>query len=252
MNPCLRSLFLSTALLISGLCLPAAGEGSREKSERSAMEALTRLGVPLQRDVHGSARWIEARSGEMSDKALRLLPALHNLEWLEIGGGAVTASGLESLKDCRSLKRLYLHDLDLGGRDLPWLSALTGLEALSLQHTGIDGRALRNIRSRDRLKVLNLTGNPISDEDMDGIAEFRGLEVLALADTPISGIGLAKLKNLKLLNALNLARTRVRNEDIQSLVHLPNLRIAYVWGCGVSEAAVIQVRSRAMLLAVFR
>ena len=70
----------------------------------------------------------------------------------------VTSSGIANLKDCSSLRRLYVHDVNLSGDALPWLSGLKKLEALSLQRTGIDGAILKNLKSPD-LVVLNLSGD---------------------------------------------------------------------------------------------
>jgi hypothetical protein len=248
----LQMFFLSIALMPAGLCIPDDGAPSQENPGQKTIDTLIRLGIPLHRDTGGSVRWIEARRGELTDEALRFLCNLNNLEWLEIGGGAVTASGLENLRYCSALKRLYIHDINLRGYELPWLSYLIRLEALSLQRTGIDGRVLGNIRAQESLRVLNLTKNNIRDEDMDRIAEFEGLEVLALSDTRITGAGLAKLKNMSRLNALNLTRTAVRDEDLTLFLSMPNLRIAYMYGCGVSDAVVGNMRAQAMLLAIFR
>lgn len=253
----LQKSVLAAAFTIGGLSFLAGhGQASNQPeltgAEKKSIEELTRRGVPLQADPQGRIRWIEAPHGELSDKALRFLPGLQHLEWLEIGGGAVTAAGLAHLAECRSLKRLYIHDLDLRGEKLPWLSRLVNLEALSLQRTGIDGRVLRNITAADSLLVLNLTGNRIVDEDMQQIAGFRNLEVLALANTRISGAGLARLKGMEKLNELNLINCRIVDGDLDYLVTMPNLRIVYTRGCDLSDMAVIQLRSKSHKLAVFR
>jgi len=240
------------ALLGIHLSYPAQyGSAKPTKSEIGAAAALTRLGVPLQHDARGVVRWIEATKGEMNDEAMRHLPELPGLEWLEIGGGGVSPSGIANLKNCRALRRLYLHDINLSGDALPWLSDLTKLEALSLQHTGVDGSILKNLKSPD-LVVLNLSGDKIGDADMDQIAAIKDLEVLALADTKISGAGIAKLEGMKRLNELNLMNCDVIDSDLESFLSMPNLRIVFAAGCRLSDMGVQSVISRFPMLAIFR
>jgi Leucine-rich repeat (LRR) protein len=235
-----------------GICFPLQyGNRAPSESELDAAAALTRLHVPLQRDTRGVVRWIEATEGEINDEAMRYLPAFPGLEWLEIGGGSVTRSGLANLKSCRALRRLYVHDIDLSGDSLSWLSSLTNLEALSLQHTGIDGKALKNLKAPS-LVVLNLSGDRINDDDMDQIVQNKGLEVLGLADTQVGGPGIAKLEGMARLNELNLMNCSIGDSDIESFLTMPNLRIVYASGCNLSVLAVQSVIARFPLLAIFR
>lgn len=252
-------LFLRKALLVAAFVLPGFslsypaqyGNARPAKEEVTAADALTRLGVPLQRDSHGVVRWIEATEGEISDEALRYLPSLPGLEWLEIGGGKATAAGLANLKGCTALKRLYVHDIGLNGDALPWLASLGKLEALSLQRTGIDGKVLKNIKSPE-LVVLNLSGDKISDDDMAQIASMQQLEVLAVADTQVEGPGIAKLEGMKRLNELNIMNCRIQDNDLESFLSMPNLRIVYAAGCALNDIAVQSVVARFPMLAIFR
>src|SRR5512135_1720202 len=127
MNSILRSLFLvfsSVAIAFSQVAnpTPAATTAPNEvtaatkatnhvaesaESDRAAA-ALTKLGVPLERDAGGRIRWIIAARGELSDEAMKYLPGLPMLEWLEIGGGNLSAAGMSSLGGCTSLRRLYI------------------------------------------------------------------------------------------------------------------------------------------------
>jgi internalin A len=240
------------ASLGSVLSSPAQSEDKgSQKAELDAAAALTRLGVPLQRDDRGVVRWIEATKGEISDEALHHLSALSQLEWLEIGGGNVTRSGLAGLKHCPSLRRLYVHDIDLSGDALEWLANLTKLEALSLQRTGINGTVLKNLKA-PALIVLNLSGNKITNGDMDPIAAIRGLEVLALADTKVTGDGIAKLEGMTSLNELNIMNGGVTDADLEHFLTMPNLRIVYAAGCTLNDIAIQSVVSRFPMLAIFR
>jgi Leucine-rich repeat (LRR) protein len=254
MKVLMRNYLLTAALILLGfnLSLPAQpGSAKPTKGEPDAVAALTRLGIPLQHDSHGVVRWIEATKGELNDESMRYLPALPGLEWLEIGGGHVTSSGIANLKNCPSLRRLYVHDINLAGDALPWLSELKNLEALSLQRTGIDGAVLKNLKSPS-LAVLNLSGNKIIDADMAQIASLKGLEVLSLADTKITGAGIAKLEGMNSLNELNLMNCGILDADIEYFLSMPNLRIVYAAGCNISDVAIAGVVARFPMLAIFK
>jgi Leucine-rich repeat (LRR) protein len=248
----LRNRMLAIVFLVLGLGVSSAqyGKETPQKSEKDAAVELSRIGVPLQRDTHGVVRWIEAVSGEFNDEAMRHLPALPRLEWLEIGGGKVTSAGISNLKNCAALRRLYIHDVDLNGDSLGWLADLKNLEALSLQRTKINGSVLKNIKSSS-LAVLNLSGNKISDEDMEVIAQLKTLEVLALSDTQVSGDGIAKLEGMPRLNELNLMNCNISDADLGHFLTTPNLRIVYATGCNVTDMGIQSVVSRFPMLAIF-
>lgn len=254
MRSFLKKLMLASVIAICGLGICYAlqyGNRAPTKAESDAAAALTRLKVPLQQDTRGVVRWIEATTGEMNDEAMRYLPALSGLEWLEIGGGSVTAAGLTNLKNCPMLRRLYLHDIDLGGDSLVWLSNLTKLEALSLQRTGINGAPLKNLKA-PALVVLNLSGDKIGSADVAQIAENKGIEVLGLADTQVTGQGIAKLEGMARLNELNVTNCNIADGDLESFLSMPNLRIVYAAGCNLSGIAVQSVVGRFPMLAIFR
>ncbi len=229
---------------------PAAGTAQRRDDPR-AIAALTQARIPLQRDASGRVRWIEAIEGEFDDEAMRQLPKLPSLEWLEIGGGKVTAAGVAHLKGCSSLKRLYIHDVQLGDHALSFLSALPHLEALSLRRTGVTGKALDELKAAAGLKVLNLSGDDIFDADLAKVARLRGLEVLALQDTKVTGSGLAKLAGMTRLNELNLNYCDITDDDLDDFVSMPNLRIVFAEGCNIHEDAIRKLNDRLPMLAIF-
>jgi hypothetical protein len=242
-------------LLPSSVGPPAASAASVQAgakiSEESAAAALMQMGVPLGRDPSGRVRWMEAAGVALDDEALRLLPSLPLLEWLEIGGGKITAAGLGMLKDCQALRRLYVHDINLAENDLGWIAGLK-LEALSLQRTGVSGAALRQLKAMDTLAVLNLSENAIVDEDLEPVARLVNLEVLALQNTRVTGAGLARLKNMTRLNVLNIINCRIVDADLAHFMSMPNLRIVQAAGCNLSDQAVKDLTDKLSMLAIFR
>jgi hypothetical protein len=231
--------------------VPPGAQSGKLESEERAIAALTELNVPLGRDPSGHVQWIEAVNGELTDEAMRHLPSITTLEWLEIGGGKVTAAGTAFLKGCTALKRLYLHDVSLADDTMEWLAGLR-LQALSLQRTGIAGKALQQLKSTGSLIVLNLSENGIIDEDLSQVARCTALEVLALQDTKVTGAGLARLKNMARLNVINLINCRITDADLPVFHSMPNLRIVQAAGCSLSDEAVKELTDKLTMLAVFR
>jgi Leucine-rich repeat (LRR) protein len=249
--PAVFSLLVFSGIVSNGFCTNPASD-IQQKDEKQAVAELTKLGVPLQKDPKGNVRWIEARQGELNDKALSLLPSLPDLEWLEIGNGIITPDGMKHLGKCTSLKRLYVHDINLMGAELEWLSGLDKLTALSLQHTKINGKFLRHLKAVDSLKVLNLSGDSIADDDMARIARFKNLEVLALEDTEITGSGINELEGMARLNELNIGNCAIQDHDLSIFLSMPNLRIVYAEGCNLSDFAIGNIVAKFPTLAIFR
>ncbi|MDR0311516.1 MAG: hypothetical protein LBJ21_08010 [Acidobacteriota bacterium] len=254
----LSRILLMAALAMTACAAPPPAEAQDAKAsktqaanrESEAVGALEKMGVPLHRDPSGIVRWIEAKKGELTDEAMAHLPALSRLEWLEIGGGKVSAAGAAHLKGCPELRRLYIYDINLAGDKLQWLAALTKLEALSLQRTGIDASIMENIKAPG-LVVLNLSGNPVGDNVLDAAARIKELEVLALADTNVTGPGLEKLRGMQRLNELNLMRCKISDNDIDVFLSMPNLRIVYAEGCPMSDFGIQRIIMRFPTLAIF-
>jgi internalin A len=221
------------------------------EAESKTVERLSILGVAVERDAAGRAYSIEENHGEMSDEVLRILPSFERMEWLEVSGGKVTPAGLAHLKGCRSLKRLYLHDLSLTDEALSFLADLTSLESLSLQRTNLNGDFLRYLSPAGPLSVLNLSGNRIVEKNLSLVARFKGLEVLALERTGVTGSGLALLKQMPKLNVLNISHCPVSDRDLELFVSMPNLRIVHAHGCSFEDTAMESIKDRLPMLAIF-
>ncbi len=232
--------------------LPTVNPARKGRDDAEAIAALTKAGVPLQRDPAGRVRWIEAVKGEFTDEAMSQLPKLPSLEWLEIGGGKVTAAGMANLAGCTGLKRLYVHDVYLGDEALAGLENLSRLEALSLQRTGITGKVLGHLSAVGTLRVLNLSGDEIENKDLTQLVGLKSLEVLALQGTQVTGSGLAKLAGMARLNELNLSNCRIVDEDLENFITMPNLRIVFADGSDIGDDAVKSLNEKFPMLAIFR
>lgn len=231
---------------------PVGGPDENRPDDGPAVALLEGAGVPLQRDPSGHVRWIEATHGEFNDQTMRCLSGLPSLQWLEIGGGNISAAGILHLKGCPGLTRLYIHDIRLSDAALAVLGSLPRLEALSLPRTGVTGEAIRRLRTPDALRVLNLSDDEISDGDMTQMARFKNLEVLALQNTRVTGAGLDALEGMARLNVLNVGNCRIVDGDLKHFRSMPNLRIVHAVGCNFSDKALDDLKDKLPMLAIFQ
>jgi Leucine-rich repeat (LRR) protein len=152
-----------------------------------------------------------------------------------------------------SLKRLYVHNTDLGDADvvaisLPNLNFLwiknaritdaalkvigkmPMLRELRLDGTKIRGSSLSDLASLPRLESLTMSGSPIDDKGLAAVCTFRTLRCLELEDTKITDAGLATLASLKKLTVLNLAGAPIGDGGLKSIgkvTTLKNLDLSY-------------------------
>jgi Leucine-rich repeat (LRR) protein len=248
-------ILISAAIAFGQTAKDPSAEARRSENgiaSEHAASILEKLGIPLERDPRGQIRWIRASQGELTDVAMRYLPDLAMLEWLEIGSGTVTSAGLARLESCVSLRRLFIHDISLRDDDMAFLSQLSRLEALSLQRTGVTGKTLQYLRAGNSLVILNLSGDSITDRDLDAISKFSRLEVLAIQDTQVTGSGLAKLSGMPRLNVLNLSNCKINDGDAGIFSTLSNLRIVHAAGCNLSNDKIMGLKINLPMLAIFQ
>jgi Leucine Rich Repeat (LRR) protein len=123
----------------------------------------------------------------MSDRSLRVIGGLHELQVLSLAPGLITDDGLA------------------------FLGELTELTGLDLWSCPIQGRGLIHIARLPKLQSLSLRGSKIDDDGLSALSECASLSRLELDDTRITGTGLAHLAALPKLQKVNLARTRLTN-----------------------------------------
>ena len=96
--------------------------------------------------------------GQLSDESLMHLSGIPEIQDISLSGANFTDTGLKHLKNCHSLKTLYLGPGKLGitNEGLRYLSGLTNLENLSLQDSQITDDGLEHLHSLSNLKGLSL------------------------------------------------------------------------------------------------
>jgi hypothetical protein len=78
------------------------------------------------------------------------------VQWLDIGGTAVTDAGLSALAPMHGLRRLHLDGTRVTDDGLARLSGLKRLEYLNLRGTAVTDKGLSALRALPRLRALYL------------------------------------------------------------------------------------------------
>ncbi len=90
---------------------------------------------------------------------------------------------------------------------------------------------------------LNLRHAGITDAEVRTISGFSRLRRLRLEENAVTDAAAKDIANLKDLTYLNLTNTKITDAGFAAVATLPALEDLYVWGTGVSPAAIDKVRA---------
>jgi hypothetical protein len=207
----------------------------------------------------------------IGDVGLESLPALSELEELNLGGTHITGTNLNFLKLNRKLRRLSFNGIQRRNAGACWtplvtdldmdtISLLSGLEDLdlgvgvSLGRTGVpvgagNCRVTGGIQLTDlgvaklakltRLRRLDISGAKITPAGLQPLAKLPQLERLSLWNcTKIDDSAAPLLAALTTLKVLDLSATTVGDPAIERLSSLPKLERLYVTDTKITPQAV--------------
>ncbi len=117
-----------------------------------------KLGI-LVRSLSPDGPWLDVNARLLGrgfgDKELaQLAPIAPAIQWLDLGGTAVTDVGLGALAPMHKLQRLHLDGLPITDGGLDRLSRLTQIEYLNLRGTRVTDQGMRALRTLPRLRSL--------------------------------------------------------------------------------------------------
>lgn len=108
------------------------------------------------RTALGGDFWKTPHPERFSDKGLKHVGEMTNLEWLWFGG-AITDAGLAHLSKLKNLKYLGFGDLPaVKGPGLEYLKALPKIQGLELKDTGISDDEMKHVKVLTQLQRLEL------------------------------------------------------------------------------------------------
>lgn len=161
--------------------------------------AFAALAASAQTALDLSASWT-------TDADLDRLAAIPALVRLSLAQTRVTDSGLERLKDCKSLRELDLYFAEFFTDDgVAALHGLSKLERLNLRGTKVTSRSFEHLSRLTALRSLDISYSQIDDSGIELLAELPNLESLAMGGTRTGVVALSSLKLLPALRHLNVS-----------------------------------------------
>lgn len=156
----------------------------------------------------GGLRTLRLSHPAIDDRIAPQLAKLTALEWLDLGGTAITDDGLVGLAALTGLKTLHLHHTRVTNRGLAQLAKLTALEELTLHSTDVVDEGVGHLVGLRQLHTLRLDRTLVTDAAIDTLVQLQGLRRLNLAHTVVSAAGVARLRELPALEVLELEGIR--------------------------------------------
>lgn len=188
-------------------------EGLRHLAALSKLELLELSGPvedPSMKGLGGlvTLRTLRLSHPQIDDRIAPELEPLRRLEWLDLGGTAISDEGLSGLAELTSLKTLHLHHTRVTNRGLAQLAKLGALEELTLHSTDVVDEGVAHLVGLQRLHTLRLDRTLVTDAAIDTLVQLRGLRRLNLAHTVVTAAGVARLRELPELEVLELEGVR--------------------------------------------
>jgi Leucine-rich repeat (LRR) protein len=137
-----------------------------------------------------------------TDKDLKRLQQMPNLQVLNLNNNKITDAGLSLLQGLRHLHSLYLNQTQITDAGLERLRPLSNLRNLELLETRVTDAGLICLLSNPNLEKLTLGGPTITDRSLETFKSLRKLRELTLVNSGVSPSGVEEVK-------LALPHTRV-------------------------------------------
>lgn len=195
---------------------------------------------------------------KLTDKDLRGIEVLDNLEFIDIGGYGVTGAAFAGARYPK-LKYVILDATSVDDEALAAFAHSPRLELMSLEGTKIVGWGFRSMHRCERLlsillsdaKIvdlrhlhfapnldeLTLSGTPLADEDLAQLAALDRLKTLDLSDTAVTSHGVCALGEMDMLEELILESTEVNDTVVECLTNVP-LKLLDLSGTAVTDQAI--------------
>lgn len=201
------------------------------------------VGGDLLKQLHGlpNLQELYLLGTDVSDRELRHLGDLPNLETIDLSYCKITAAGILQLRSSRKLKCLLLantrpHTDDKTLKQIA--AAWPDLESLSLADGGITDAGLTHVRNLRRLRYLNVSRTQITDNGLKSLAGLTHLTTLHAGYTKISDRGMAHLGKVTSLEKLDLNHTGITDRGLRQLQRLRNLKRIYFVGTKVTDTGL--------------
>ncbi len=222
------------------------------KDEASAVAALEKYGVAVEKDDEGHVQVVDAIDTGLPNSALPWLAHFPKLNVLQLSGTAITDEGLAALANLKTLEMVYLDRTEVSDAGLEHLSGLENIVVLVLERSRVTGEGLKKLAGLTELRTLNLAWCSVTDEQLEACRKFENLEVATLNHTGITGDGLQHLRPLLKLRVLNISDNPVDEQYLAHLQGAPTLKMLYVRGFKTTDENIKALKDTLISCAVYR
>jgi Leucine-rich repeat (LRR) protein len=154
---------------------------------------------------------------EVTDRGLKNISRLKNLEGISLGHTRITNAGLKHLAGLKNLTALNLGYIKVSDDGAAILGNFKGLISLSLLDAPISDTGLKRLTNLDKLENLDLSHTKVTDEGLKCLKSFKSLTYVDLAGTCITDAGVKELAELKNVRELILGYTQVTESAKKTL-----------------------------------
>lgn len=190
----------------------------------------------------------------ISDKGLRLLTKLRDLESLDLSSKRITDLGMAHLAEMKSLKTLWFQGCPITDFGLEQLTGLESLEMLMLNDTHITDEglqflgklpllkrlvvkfspdalsinrkksALRHLEKLKHLESFQVSGTALANNDLISVGDYlSGIKQFQVFDMVVDDEGIRYLSELTSLKLLFLEKTLITDQGMRDLSYMPRL-----------------------------
>lgn len=203
-------------VLVCLLCIAGYG-GCRQASEHEFAAVLPQIAA-------SDSRELILREHTVTDRDLRAIASLKELEVLEIYHGDFQLSSLQHLSNLTKLRRLRLERCPIENDAISEICKLKSLEVLNLPAAEFDDSGLAAIATLPQLHLLRFGSQHVSDEGLRVIASMPRLRFLHLLHVPITDAGIEHLSGMHQLESFYLDGGNVSEAGLERLIQaLPEL-----------------------------
>jgi Leucine-rich repeat (LRR) protein len=172
---------------------------------------------------------------------MALLLHFPTLKRVDLFGAPVTDKCLKDLAALTELEYLNLKDTKVGDATLTALKGLTKLRALKIG-SGITDAGLANLKDFKQLQQLDLQGDRFTDAGLAHLKNLTELRRLELMGEKFSDAGLAPLKELTHLEWLGISSLKISDKSIPHLRALKKLRILRLYLSSITPEGVAELQ----------
>ncbi len=222
-------------LLAHPVFAQGAKEGSCPPKQHSPRRNESRQDSQVAISVSFSSLYADTRKVILTEKDLRRLAKLREVERIDFGWCKVSPEGLRHLSGLKHLRSLNLRGSGIGDAGAMYLAKCTSLRDLDIGQVitvvpsdyttrpAITDRGVKYLSRITTLERLSLYGTRVSDEGLAILRDLGSLHELDISASQVSGKGLKHLEKLPHLAALNVSNLKI-SKGLSSIGRMPNIK----------------------------